>query len=64
MKSLLARKMIMHHGTKEDGKDICNMCGGSRNNRKIIDGNPYMDLFAGDLCPSEFHGKLPGYNCF
>lgn len=42
----------------------CPMCGGKKREPKYLGGNPYTDLFAGDFCPHEFHGPLPGYNCF
>ncbi len=42
----------------------CPECGGKKKKRRMIAGNPYMSLSAGDLCGHEFHGKLPGYNCF
>ncbi len=48
---------------KKPKKNICSICGGKRKDRRMIPENPDT-LFAGDLCPSKFHGKLAGYNCY
>ena len=48
----------------DNKNDRCPRCGGKKDDRRIIEGNPYTSLFAGDLCPEEFHGMLPGYNCY
>jgi len=42
----------------------CPLCGGEKDEWRILPGNPYTDLYAGDFCPHEFHGPRPGYNCF
>ncbi len=44
-------------------KKGCPICGGKRNDRRMLTIG-YASLYGGDLCPSEYHGDLPGYNCF
>ncbi len=41
-------------------KGRCVICGGKKNDRRII-GDEYM---IENICPSEFHGKLDGVNRF
>ena len=47
--------------TKWYGLKRCPQCDGMKNQPRILGG---IGLYAGDYCPHEFHGPMPGYNCF